>query len=35
MFIKAHDDCEDDIMDVISMVLRSHRSEYGDGWQRW
>lgn len=33
MFIRACDDCEDDIKDVTSMVLQSHRSEYGDGWQ--
>lgn len=35
MFIKAYDDCEDDVMDVTSVVLQSRCSEYGDGWQGW
>lgn len=32
MCIKVYEDCEGDIMDVISTVLQSHCSEYGDGW---
>lgn len=35
MCIKAYDDCEYDIMDINSMVLQSHLSEYGDGCQGW
>lgn len=35
MLIKAYDDSEGDIMDVTSMVLQSHLSEYGDGCQGW